>query len=73
VLESYLKPKSMPSSLRVPFFEACAFVLAWLGRIEAVGRGHANVSWTRRVVGSPSAPSEAGHGREYINVPIVGQ
>ena len=60
-------------SRHVPFLEACGFVLVWLGRIEAVGRGHANVSWTRRVVGSPSAPSEAGHGPEYINVPIPAQ
>ena len=80
MLESYLKPKSAPSRMRainlemvsahVLFLERCAIVLVGVCRIEAVGRGHADVSWTRCVVGSPSAPSKAEHGAEYINVPI---
>ena len=61
------------SSRPGPILEPYEFVLVGLRRIEAVGRGHANVRWTRRVVGSPSAPSKAGHGTEYINVPLSAQ
>jgi len=55
----------------MPILSDMSVVLFGLVRKEAVGRGHANVAWTRRVVGSPSAPSEAGHGVDYINVPIA--